>query len=165
MLRARLRMLRTGLPWRGESETGVQGARSALPEAWTRSTGCGQALREGVWHVRCRLPKTPHHGYIMTSYATCHLARPIEPASSSRWGPNSMKSLSWSEEEHSDSGRGISPKGDIAVLGLYLLLAIALTYPLALDFTTHVPGDGGEPASPAAPGSGTAWVAIIRRLR
>ncbi|HUW95702.1 MAG TPA: hypothetical protein VMW58_07930 [Anaerolineae bacterium] len=76
-----------------------------------------------------------------------------------------MKSLSWSEEERSDSGRGIFPKGDIAVLGLYLLLAIALTYPLALDFTTHVPGDGGEPASPAAPGSGTAWVAIIRRLR
>lgn len=55
-----------------------------------------------------------------------------------------MKSLFCSEEEHSGSGRGISPKGDIAVLTLYLLLAIILTYPLALNLTTHVPGDGGD---------------------
>ncbi len=55
-----------------------------------------------------------------------------------------MKFLFSSEEERSGSVRGISPKGDIAVLGLYILLTIILTYPLILHFTTHVAGDGSD---------------------
>jgi hypothetical protein len=35
-------------------------------------------------------------------------------------------------------------KRHLLVIGLYSLLALALTYPLALHFTTHVPGDGGD---------------------
>jgi len=35
-------------------------------------------------------------------------------------------------------------KRHLLVLGLYALLALILTYPLALHFTTHVPGDGGD---------------------
>ena len=41
-------------------------------------------------------------------------------------------------------GKRISCKGDIAVLGLYILLTIILTYPLIFHFTTHVPGDGSD---------------------
>jgi len=35
-------------------------------------------------------------------------------------------------------------KRHLLVIGLYSLLALVLTYPLALHFTTHVPGDGGD---------------------
>jgi len=35
-------------------------------------------------------------------------------------------------------------KRHLLVIGLYSLWALALTYPLALHFTTHVPGDGGD---------------------
>ncbi|MFB0536701.1 MAG: interleukin-like EMT inducer domain-containing protein [Anaerolineae bacterium] len=35
-------------------------------------------------------------------------------------------------------------KRHLLVIGLYSLLALVLTYPLALRFTTHVPGDGGD---------------------
>jgi hypothetical protein len=35
-------------------------------------------------------------------------------------------------------------KRHLLVVGLYSLLALVLTYPLALHFTTHVPGDGGD---------------------
>ncbi len=35
-------------------------------------------------------------------------------------------------------------KRHLLVISLYFLLALALTYPLALHFTTHVPGDGGD---------------------
>ncbi len=94
--------------------------------------------------MRCRLPKTPHDGYIMMSLATCHFAKPIEPASCVETGTNSMKSLFSTEEQRSGSVGGISPKGDMAVLGLYLLLTIILTYPLAFHLTTHVPGDGSD---------------------
>lgn len=55
---------------------------------------------------------------------------------------------SWSqsrhEEEYPGLGNRICWRRDIAVLGLYLLVAVILTYPLALHFTTHVPGDGSD---------------------
>ena len=35
-------------------------------------------------------------------------------------------------------------KRHLLVIGLYSLWALILTYPLALHFTTHVPGDGGD---------------------
>jgi len=35
-------------------------------------------------------------------------------------------------------------KRHLLVIALYSLLALVLTYPLALHFTTHVPGDGGD---------------------
>ncbi|TEU14633.1 MAG: hypothetical protein E3J21_15305 [Anaerolineales bacterium] len=35
-------------------------------------------------------------------------------------------------------------KRHLLVIGLYSFLALVLTYPLALHFTTHVPGDGGD---------------------
>jgi hypothetical protein len=35
-------------------------------------------------------------------------------------------------------------KRNLLVIGLYSLLALVLTYPLTLHFTTHVPGDGGD---------------------
>jgi len=35
-------------------------------------------------------------------------------------------------------------KRHVLAIGLYSLLALVLTYPLALHFTTHVPGDGGD---------------------
>lgn len=35
-------------------------------------------------------------------------------------------------------------KRHLLVIGLYSLLALVLTYPLVLHFTTHVPGDGGD---------------------
>jgi hypothetical protein len=35
-------------------------------------------------------------------------------------------------------------KRHLLVIGLYSLMALTLTYPLALHFTTHVPGDGGD---------------------
>ncbi|NIN69598.1 MAG: hypothetical protein GTO63_33930, partial [Anaerolineae bacterium] len=41
-------------------------------------------------------------------------------------------------------GKCVWWKRDLAILGLYLLLAIILTYPLVLHFTTHVPGDGSD---------------------
>jgi hypothetical protein len=47
-------------------------------------------------------------------------------------------------EEYPGLGKRIYWKGDIVVLGLYLLLTIILTYPLILHFTTHVPGDGSD---------------------
>ncbi len=41
-------------------------------------------------------------------------------------------------------GKCVWWKRDLAILGLYLLLAIILTYPLVLHFTTYVPGDGSD---------------------
>ncbi len=41
-------------------------------------------------------------------------------------------------------GKRVSWRYHVAVLGLYLLLTIILTYPLVLHFTTHVPGDGSD---------------------
>lgn len=40
--------------------------------------------------------------------------------------------------------RPLSPRSHLAVLAAYLALALLLTYPLLLHFTTHVPGDGGD---------------------
>ena len=37
-----------------------------------------------------------------------------------------------------------SARKHLAVLGVYTLLALALTWPLMLHFATHVPGDGGD---------------------
>ncbi|MBM3130648.1 MAG: hypothetical protein FJ009_18715 [Chloroflexi bacterium] len=35
-------------------------------------------------------------------------------------------------------------RADLFALGAYILLALVLTYPLAFNFTTHVPGDGSD---------------------
>jgi hypothetical protein len=37
-----------------------------------------------------------------------------------------------------------NPRADLVALIAYTLLAILLTYPLVLNFATHVPGDGGD---------------------
>ncbi|TKJ31041.1 MAG: hypothetical protein CEE40_03035 [Chloroflexi bacterium B3_Chlor] len=70
---------------------------------------------------------------------TCSLSlRPVDQ-SLGRSGPKLDN-----EEEYPGLRKRFPWRGDIAVLGSYLLLTVILTYPLVFHFTSHVPGDGSD---------------------